>query len=101
MKRLNSIQSISNRNMLVYYSEKNGAFHLCGFNKEMNNPDYSLICGTHTNIADSFVRWSSKRNNLANQPDKPFDYIGDKPNLLTISKDWELFTSVYESITIK
>lgn len=100
MKRLNSIQSLENRLSHVYYSEINGAFHICSRYKNVENKDYKIICGTHTNIADSFVKWASKFNNLSNQPDKPFDFIGDKPEHSKIVSDWELFASVYKSITI-
>ena len=101
MRRLNSIQNVDDMLVGVYYDESKGAFHICSRRKVVENPNFKIVFSTHPNIADSFVRWASKENNLANQPDKSIDYIGDKPPKSKIDSDWHLFKSVYKSITIK
>jgi len=101
MRRLNSIQNLDDMLTGVYYDESKGAFHVCSRTKVVENKNYVMVCGTHPNIADSFVRWASKLNNLSNQPDKPIDFVGEKPDIFKIDCDWQLFKSVYLSITIK
>lgn len=101
MKRLNGIQNINNIHVAVYYCENKGSFHICSKDKIVANHDYAIVIKTHTNIADSFVSWASKINNLSNQPDKNFDYTGDRPIISKIRSDWQIFKTVYESIIIK
>lgn len=84
----------------IAYNENTGAFHL--LKSEVVGKlgqQWDIIADQQDSlVSHSFVHWSSKKNDLSNQPDKPWDYVGKKPKLSTILKDWDLFINAYESI---
>lgn len=84
----------------IAYNESNGSFHLMNNHFINKLGDQWDIIADHSDytLSHSFVDWCSKKNDLSNQPDKEWGYVGKKPKLSTIKKDWNLFINAYDSI---
>lgn len=81
---------------VVLYNQDDGAFWLQ--TKVRQSSRYQIVCMGNMLFTHAFVDWASKHFNLSNQPDKPFDYAGEKPPHADILKAYELFLSIYTAI---
>ena len=85
----------------IMYNEANGTFNITSNPSAYYAAQWSQIAIVEDmKIADAFVAWVSKTRDLSNQPDKPWEYVGQKPSLELIKLDWQTFESILPFIKL-
>lgn len=83
------------------YNESEGSLNISNDPNTTYHSSWSQIAIVENmNIADAFVAWVSKTRDLSNQPDKPWEYKGQKPSLELIKLDWQTFESILPFIKL-
>lgn len=86
---------MKNLKMEIYYTPSTGILHVWRKRPESTSRDHKLIVSEiPVFLCDAFYDWVSKKRDLANRPENPWEYVGKKPRLKTIENDWLDFIEI-------
>ena len=81
------------------YNPRTG--HLLSFDEGKTYGHHLIFIGTNSKkVIDAFCWWCSKINDLSNQADKPWDYVGKSPSTVKILADFDSFLIAYNFIEV-